>query len=111
LTERDIVDPMCMRLDLLAEHGRRRLEVGSWFGSLVQIETKVPGTYDTVSTTGISIPMSVHVVRVVVLIRLVTGGSAYNTELFVSTARPLTPSLCPPFWLARGRTAHVSRGA
>lgn len=29
-------------------------------------------------------------------------------ELSASTARPLTPSLCPPFWLARGRTAHVS---
>lgn len=32
-------------------------------------------------------------------------------ELSVSTARPLTPSLCPPFWLARGRTAHVSKDA
>ena len=30
-------------------------------------------------------------------------------ELSASTARPLTPSLCPPFWLARGKTAHVSR--
>jgi hypothetical protein len=56
-----------MRLDLLAKHGRRRLEVGSWFGSVVQIETKVPGAYDTVSTAGISVTMSVHAVQIGVL--------------------------------------------
>lgn len=63
MTERDIVDPMRVRLDLLAEHGRRRLEVGGWFVGLVQIETKVPGTYDAVSTSGISASLSVRNVQ------------------------------------------------
>jgi hypothetical protein len=102
---------MCVRLDLLAECGRRRLEVSSWFGSVIQVKAEVPGAYDTVSPAGISISMSAHDVRVVASCMLVSGGNAYNTELLVSTARPLTPSLCPPFWLARGRTAHVSRVA
>lgn len=40
---------------------------------------------------------------------LVYGAKAYSMELFASIARPFTPSLCPPFWFASGRTAHVSR--
>jgi len=53
MTERDVVDPMCVRLDLLAESGRRRLEVGGRLERAVQVETKVPGAYDAVSAAGI----------------------------------------------------------
>jgi hypothetical protein len=35
----DVVDPMCVRLDLLAESGRRRLEVGIRLECVVQVET------------------------------------------------------------------------
>jgi hypothetical protein len=102
---------MCVRLDLLAESGRRRLEIGSWFDGVVQVESKVPGAYDTVSAAGISTSMSTRVIRGVALATLRLAKEAYSMELSASTARPLTPSLCPPFWLARGRTAHVSGNA
>ncbi len=65
---------MCMRLDLLAESGWRRLEVGSWFDGVVQVKTKVPGAYNTVSTAGISTLMSTRVIRAVVVGMLVGGG-------------------------------------
>ena len=60
MTERDVVDPMCVRLDLLAESGRRRLEVGGRLERAVQVETKVPGAYDAVSAAGISTQWSVR---------------------------------------------------
>ena len=65
---------MCVRLDLLAESGWRRLEVGSWFDGVVQLKTKVPGAYNTVSTAGISTLMSTRVIRAVVVGMLVGGG-------------------------------------
>jgi hypothetical protein len=39
MAERDVVDPMGVRLDLLAESGRRRLEVGGRLECAVQIKT------------------------------------------------------------------------
>ena len=65
---------MCVRLDLLAESGWRRLKVGSWFDSGVQVESEVPGANDTVSTAGISTYMSTRVIRAVVVGMLVGGG-------------------------------------
>ena len=65
---------MCVRLDLLAESGWRRLEIGCWFDGVVQVESKVPGAYDTVSTAGISILMSTHVIRAVGVGVFVRGG-------------------------------------
>lgn len=58
MAERDVVDPMCVRLDLLAERGWGRLEVGRRLKSAVQIETQVPGAYDAVAAAGISISWS-----------------------------------------------------
>jgi hypothetical protein len=65
---------MCVRLDLLAESGWRRLEVGSWFDGVVQVKTKVPSAYNTVSTAGVSTLMSTRVIRAVVVGMLVGGG-------------------------------------
>lgn len=65
---------MCVRLDLLAESGRRRLEVGGWFDGVVQVKSEVPGAYDTVSTAGISTLLSICVIRAVVIGMLVGGG-------------------------------------
>ena len=65
---------MCVRLDLLAESGWRRLEVGSWFDGVVQVKSEVPGAYDTVSTAGISTLMSTHVVRAAVVAMIVHEG-------------------------------------
>ena len=65
---------MCVRLDLLAESGRWRLEVGSWFDGVVQVKSEIPGAYDTVSTAGISTLTSTHVIRAVVVGMLVGGG-------------------------------------
>ena len=64
---------MCVRLDLLAESGWRRLEVGGWFDVVVQVKSEVPGAYDTVSTTGISISLSTYVVHAVV-VSMPVGG-------------------------------------
>ena len=64
---------MCVRLDLLTKSGRRRLEAGSWFDALVQVESKVPGAYDTVSTAGISISLSTYMIRAVAVGMLVAG--------------------------------------
>jgi hypothetical protein len=36
-------------------------------------------------------------------------AGAYNIELSGSTARPLTPSLCPPASFASGRTARMRK--
>lgn len=65
---------MCVRLDLLAESSRRRLEVGGWFDGVVQVKSEVPGAYDTVSTAGISISMSICLIRAVVVGMLLGGG-------------------------------------
>lgn len=64
---------MCVRLHLLAESGRRRLEVGSWFDGVVQVKSEIPGTNDTVSTAGISASLSVCLIRAVVVGMLVGG--------------------------------------
>ena len=64
---------MCVRLDLLAESGRRRLEVGSWFDGVVQVKSEVPGAYDTVSTAEISISLSTYMIRAVAVGMLVGG--------------------------------------
>lgn len=50
---------MRVRLDLLAEDGGRRLKIGSRFSdAVIQVETEVPGAYDAVTTTGISMQSS-----------------------------------------------------
>lgn len=65
LHQADVVDPVCMRLDLLPkDSGRTRSRLGrSIFrdgygrgsvGEGVEIEVQVPGTYDAVSASGIA---------------------------------------------------------
>lgn len=69
---------MCVRLDLLAESSRRRLEVGGWFDGVVQVKSEVPGAYDTVATAGISISMSICLIRAVVKGMVVGGDIQYG---------------------------------
>lgn len=58
LAERDIIDPVRMRLHLLAESGGRRLIIGRRFGGVVEVESEVPGADDAVSAAGVSVPLS-----------------------------------------------------
>jgi len=74
LAERDVVNPMRVRLDLLAVSGWRRLKVGRWFDGVVQVESKVPGADDTVSAAGVSIFVSTHMIRATVVGMLAGGG-------------------------------------
>jgi hypothetical protein len=54
-----------MCLDLLAKGGWRRLEVRGWFDIIFQIESEVPGAYDTVAATGIPRLLSMYCVWMV----------------------------------------------
>ena len=65
--EYDVVDPVSMRLNLFSKVGkfsalwlrirrreRRRRKVRSSWRTIEEVEVQIPGTYQTVSTAGIS---------------------------------------------------------
>jgi hypothetical protein len=103
---------MCVRLDLLPELGRRglvagRVRVGEGVAELValpgQVKVEVPCTDDAIATAGVAVKCQR---------RLVSWGggiAAYRMEFAGSTAKPFTPSRCPPAEFARGRTAVRNR--
>lgn len=115
-----------MRLDLLAEGCRFGWgELCIVFGRsdfFAQIEIEVPGAYDTVSASRVSgrdLAITIPPVSLPLYISLSLSFSlshtraratgmelllTYRRDLLLSTANPLTPSLCPPAALARGRT-------
>ena len=94
----NVVDPVRMCLRRGAEFRRRFRVRRRWRG--FRAEVQVPGANDAIATA-----------RVAVCYPSVFGlilpcvGAAYRIELSESTARPLTPSLCPPVEFAKGRTA------
>ena len=113
MSEKDVIDPVGVGLDLLAE--------GRWLGLLgclcrnffwgyewvivivgvgVPIEVEIPGAYQTISTPRVAVTLSAIALRVLGLM------VPHRIERSVSIARPLTPKRCPPGEFARGSTSN-----